>query len=182
MGTGRLGSPLVLALMQSLAPCSTYWWLEANQSQGFVSIWYKTLIFLLSNRTLSDSNKAQRAPTSLDKRIFENTKSWSQFTFTRVLKYGYWTNIAWIWILGKHCSNMDIKQILLKYGYWTNIAQIWILDISQAMEVLCKNISSVNGSQKICITTISRFALTNVMLFCLGGGQMLGSGVTRHPN
>ena len=57
-----------------------------------------------------------------------------------------------------------------------------LLDISQAMEVLCKNISSVNGSQKICITTISRFALTNVMLFCLGGGQMLGSGVTRHPN
>ena len=182
MDTGRLGSPLVLALMQSLAPCSTYWWLEANQSQGFVSIWYKTLIFLLSNRTLSDSNKAQRAPTSFYKRIFGNTKSWSQFTFTRVLKYWYWTNIAQIWILDKYCSNIDIGQILLKYGYWTNIAQIWILDISQAMEVLCKNISSVNGSQKICITTISRFALTNVMLFCLGGGQMLGSGVTRLPN
>ena len=48
----------------------------ANQFEGFVSIWYKKLISLLSTRTLSDSNKAQRAPTSLDKRIFGNTILW----------------------------------------------------------------------------------------------------------
>ena len=35
-------------------------------SGAFVSIWYKMLISLLSARTLSDSNKAQKAPTSLD--------------------------------------------------------------------------------------------------------------------